>query len=115
MLQPSIPLMEKIRINNLSVAYRVERRNVRHARIELKTGNLVLIVPHRFADEKQIILKHRDWISRKMKEIGEIRKSASGLRPIATSASMPRAWKISTARGLKASAISTFGINEAPN
>jgi predicted metal-dependent hydrolase len=73
--------MENIRINNLNVEYRVERRNVRHARIELKTGRLVLIVPHRFVDEKMIIQKHKNWISRKISEISAIKQNAAGLKP----------------------------------
>src|SRR5712671_5981097 len=38
--------------------------------------------------------------------------SASGLRPVRTSASMPRSPKISTARGLSSSAIRTLGMRE---
>src|SRR5436305_14910248 len=38
--------------------------------------------------------------------------NASGLRPVRTSASMPRSPKISTARGLSSSAIRTLGMGE---
>lgn len=74
--------MEKIRINNLNVAYRVERRNIKHPRIELKTGGLVLIMPHRKMDEKGIIYKHREWIHRKLGEIKIIKHNAAARRPV---------------------------------
>ncbi len=74
--------MEKIRINDLDVTYRVERRDVKHARIELKTGRLVLIAPRRHMDEKRIIQKHKNWIYRKINEIQAIKQNAAGLVPI---------------------------------
>ncbi len=74
--------MEKIRINDLDVTYHVERRDVKHARIELKTGRLVLIAPKRYMDEKRIIQKHKNWIYRKINEIQAIKQNAAGLTPV---------------------------------
>lgn len=54
----------------------VYRRKVKHPRIELKTGNAVLILPKDKNIKADLIIeKHRLWISKKLKFINEVKKN----------------------------------------
>jgi predicted metal-dependent hydrolase len=44
--------------------YNVSYRDVKYPRLELKTGNLLLVLPHG-QDPSEIAEKHRDWINQK--------------------------------------------------
>jgi predicted metal-dependent hydrolase len=45
--------------------YTVDYRNVKHPRLEYKTGTLLLILPKSAKDEKQTLEKYRKWIKKK--------------------------------------------------
>jgi len=54
--------------NNLE--YEVYRRNVKYPRLELKTGNLILVLPPGYS-EKEILKKHEKWIRKKLQFVNE--------------------------------------------
>lgn len=59
------------------------KRNIKYPRIELKTGNLVLILPRQQKISPQELLqKHRKWIERKQNFIEEIKAEYKGKRII---------------------------------
>jgi predicted metal-dependent hydrolase len=45
--------------------YTVDYRNVKHPRLEFKTGTLLLILPKSAKDEKQTLEKYKKWIQKK--------------------------------------------------
>jgi len=45
--------------------YTVAYRNVKHPRLEYKTGTLLLILPKSSKDEKQTLEKYKKWIQKK--------------------------------------------------
>jgi len=45
--------------------YTLSYRNVKHPRLEYKTGTLLLILPKASQSEKQILEKYRKWIQKK--------------------------------------------------
>jgi hypothetical protein len=45
--------------------YTVNYRNVKHPRLEFKTGTLLLILPKSAKDEKQTLEKYKKWIQKK--------------------------------------------------
>jgi predicted metal-dependent hydrolase len=47
------------------VEYTVAYRNVKHPRLEYKTGTLLLILPKSSKDEKQTLEKYEKWIQKK--------------------------------------------------
>jgi len=47
------------------VDYTVDFRNVKHPRLEYKTGTLLLILPKTSQNEKQILQKYQKWIHKK--------------------------------------------------
>ena len=61
-----------IRINGADLPYRVERREVKYPRLELKTGELLAILPKNWKNETPLIERKMNWISKKH---GEIRKA----------------------------------------
>ena len=61
-------------LNNLE--YEVDYRDVRYPRIELKTGNLLIVLPKENKDPAYIIRKHKEWIRRKVSIIEESLKEA---------------------------------------
>lgn len=44
--------------------YTVSHRDVKHPRLEFRTGTLLVVLPHG-QDEKRVMNKHRQWIDRK--------------------------------------------------
>jgi len=64
-------------IDDLNISYEVKYRNVKYPRLELKTGKLVVILPQDFEDEKELLLKKIDWISKKKKIIDTAIKKIS--------------------------------------
>ncbi len=55
------------KIENCTVYY----HDVKHPRLEFKTGKLVLILPKNFKNHEALIQKHQKWIQRKLKIIEE--------------------------------------------
>jgi hypothetical protein len=49
--------------------YTVAYRNVKHPRLEFKTGSLLLVLPKSYKSEEQILEKYRNWIQRKQSVI----------------------------------------------
>jgi predicted metal-dependent hydrolase len=45
--------------------YTLDYRNVKHPRLEYKTGTLLLILPKHYKNEKQTLEKYKKWIQRK--------------------------------------------------
>jgi hypothetical protein len=45
--------------------YTVNYRNVKHPRLEYKTGTLLLILPKSYKDENQTLEKYKKWIQKK--------------------------------------------------
>lgn len=67
---------------------KIIERNVKYARISLKTGNVVLILPPNLNNVKEEILeRNKEWILRKLKLIKELKKEAKKLRIVKRSRS----------------------------
>ncbi|MEW6715786.1 MAG: hypothetical protein AB1306_11975, partial [Nitrospirota bacterium] len=67
-----------ITIQNKTIRYTTDYRNVKHPRLEFKTGKLLLIVPQNWKEhESELLKKHETWIYRKH---SEITKALSGTR-----------------------------------
>ena len=64
-------MAQTIKINNKSISYTVEHRKVKHPRIELKTGKLVVVAPMGFKNTDELINKHSGWVIRKSLEMKE--------------------------------------------
>jgi predicted metal-dependent hydrolase len=47
------------------IQYTLDYRNVKHPRLEYKTGTLLLILPKTYKSEKQTLEKYRKWIKKK--------------------------------------------------
>jgi len=47
------------------IQYTLDYRNVKHPRLEYKTGTLLLILPKHYKSEKQTLEKYKKWIQRK--------------------------------------------------
>ena len=58
---------EKPETTNLQ--YQVDYRNIKHARLEYKTGHLSLILPKDYKNKQHLLDKHKAWISNKEKII----------------------------------------------
>lgn len=58
-------MAKKSKMPESDLPYRIDYRNVKHPRLEFKTGSLLLILPQKYEDEANVIEKHRDWISKK--------------------------------------------------
>ena len=61
--------MAQIRINNKLITYSVTRRPVKHPRLEMKSGNLVVVAPERMMDVEPLLKKYSGWIGKKHSEI----------------------------------------------
>ena len=59
------------------IDYKVSYRDVKYPRLELKTGNLLLVLPHG-QDPSEIAEKHRDWINQKTEFIKASLKDSRG-------------------------------------
>lgn len=58
-----------------SIPYRISYRNVKHPRLEFKTGELLFVLP--FGHKPRILLeKHRGWILKKIEFIKECLKDS---------------------------------------
>jgi predicted metal-dependent hydrolase len=56
--------------------YSVDYRNVKHPRLEFKTGSLLLVLPKSYKSEEQILEKYRNWIQRKQSVIDSALQNA---------------------------------------
>lgn len=60
-------------IRDLEFEYKVVHRPIKHPRLEIKTGDLILILPEGFHDHENIIQTHKEWIYTKISMINESR------------------------------------------
>jgi len=58
-------MAKKSKASEPDLPYRIDYRSVKHARLEFKTGSLLLVLPQKYEDRASVIEKHRDWISKK--------------------------------------------------
>ncbi len=56
----------------MEINYKVSYRNVKHPRLEFKTGELILVLPPGQAPEP-ILARHKKWIRSKVDFIGNVR------------------------------------------
>jgi len=56
----------KIKISNPDLEYQVIYRKVKYARLEIKNGDLRLIMPNGALNHEEIIRKNQDWIHKKL-------------------------------------------------
>lgn len=59
---------------NDSRDYKTIVRNVKHPRVEYKTGNLVIIIPKGYKKEKELVARHKVWIENKRNLISSAMK-----------------------------------------
>ena len=65
-------MIKKTKIHDLEVEYEVIHRKVKHARLEIKTDQIRLIMPLNYnGGDEEIIKNHEKWIYKKLKRIKE--------------------------------------------
>jgi predicted metal-dependent hydrolase len=69
-------MKKRIKINDLDLEYQVIHRDVKYARLEIKNGDLRLIIPLNYSDYEEVVEKHRKWIYRKISRIKQLQKDA---------------------------------------
>jgi predicted metal-dependent hydrolase len=69
-------MKKQIKINDLDMEYQVIRRDVKYARLEIKNGDLRIIVPSNYSNPKEVVEKHKNWIYRKVSRINQLQKDA---------------------------------------
>ena len=58
------------------IQYTLDYRNVKHPRLEFKTGTLLLILPKHYKSEKQTLEKYQKWIQKKQLTINKALEEA---------------------------------------
>jgi predicted metal-dependent hydrolase len=58
------------------IQYSLDYRNVKHPRLEYKTGTLLLILPKHYKSEKETLEKYKKWIQKKELIIGKALEEA---------------------------------------
>lgn len=66
----------KIKICDIEVTYHVYHRKVKYARLEIKNGELNLIMPHEVKDYRRFMKKHENWICKKISRINKLKKES---------------------------------------
>ena len=61
--------------------YKVLYRKVKYARVEIRSGELRIIVPFGVKADA-VVERHRKWIERKMREIEKVKTEAEELKPV---------------------------------
>ena len=59
-------MKNKAEIGDIEVNYDVVHRNIKYPRLEIKTGNLILILPQGYNNHQELIKKHKKWIYNKI-------------------------------------------------
>ncbi len=62
-------MKKEVKTFNSRIDYDVEYRKVRYPRLEFRTGDLILILPENYNNEKSLLKNHERWILRKQKAI----------------------------------------------
>lgn len=65
----------------MELEYKVFYRKVKYPRIEIKSGELRVIVPYGVKAE-EVVERHRRWIEKKLGEIEKVKREAAKLRPL---------------------------------
>ncbi len=65
-------------VSNQYIDYNVDFRNIQYPRLEFKTGNLFLVLPKNFQDDKTVIKKHEKWIYQKNSQIIDALRKSKG-------------------------------------
>ncbi|CDG65416.1 hypothetical protein MBMB1_1318 [Methanobacterium sp. MB1] len=68
--------MSKIKIRDIEVKYHVFHRKVKYARLEIKNGELNLILPLGIDDYQILIDKHEKWIHQKISRIKRLKNES---------------------------------------
>jgi predicted metal-dependent hydrolase len=71
-----VHMKNRIKINDLDLEYQVIHRAVKYARLEIKNGDLRLILPSNYSNHEEVVEKHRKWIYRKISRIKKLQKDA---------------------------------------
>ncbi|HEX7468345.1 MAG TPA: M48 family metallopeptidase [Methanobacterium sp.] len=69
-------MSERVKIYDLELDYEVFHRDVKYARLELKTGNLQVIMPRGYKNHQQLVEKHKKWIYKSVCQIKNTQKEA---------------------------------------
>jgi predicted metal-dependent hydrolase len=69
-------MIKKTKIHDMEVEYEVIHRKVKHARLEIKTDKLRLIMPVNYNEDEMIIKNHEKWIYNKLSRIKASQKEA---------------------------------------
>jgi predicted metal-dependent hydrolase len=69
-------MIKKTKINDIEVEYEVIHRNVKYARLEIKTDIIRLIMPINYNEDEEIIKNHEKWIYKKLSRIKASKKEA---------------------------------------
>jgi predicted metal-dependent hydrolase len=59
----------KIKISNPDLEYQLIYRKVKYARLEIKNGDLRIIMPNEALNHEEIIRKNQDWIVKKLSRL----------------------------------------------
>lgn len=63
----------KLNVRDIEVNYHIFHRNVKYARLEIKNGELNIIIPPGMKDYHQFIQKHENWIYRKISRVNSLK------------------------------------------
>ncbi len=67
-------MIKKAKIHDIDVEYEVIHRKVKHARLEIKTDQIRLIMPLNYNKDEEIIKNHEKWIYNKLMRIKKVQK-----------------------------------------
>jgi hypothetical protein len=62
-------MQNRIQIYDLELTYDITYRSIKYPRVEFKTGNLLLILPKNYQNERKLLENYKDWIYKKHHEI----------------------------------------------
>jgi len=71
--------MERVRVYDKDITYQKVYRSIKYPRLELRSENLLLVLPQNFEDEMELIRKHRDWVYRKASLIEQALQNSKAL------------------------------------
>ena len=71
-------MLTKTIIDGLEVEYNIVHRKIKYPRLELKTGNLLLVVPKGYKNPEKLIEEHKEWIHNKISAIKESKERSKG-------------------------------------
>lgn len=55
-------MLNKIKLKDTVIRYEIEKRQIKHPRMEFKTGYLKLILPKNYNYSDELLIKNQDWI-----------------------------------------------------